>query len=151
MTRSRLRKPTSKSIATVLKPSWARPVAMLALVVVLPTPPLPEVMTTTLDTMGLLWDCAFHSTVVPPHCQIFCLDFSLSRLRERVGVRASLARAERVGVRASLARADAHSGAALHWPSSNQICAALPRTAAGISSALMYASETATSSASSLW
>src|SRR6187402_2095478 len=124
MTRSRLRKPTSKSIATVLKPSWARPVAMLALVVVLPTPPLPEVMTTTLDTMGLLWDCAFHSTVVPPHCQIFCLDFSLSRLRERVGVRASLARAERVGVRASLARAervgvraslaraDAHSGAA---------------------------------------
>ena len=28
------------------------PVAMLALVVVLPTPPLPEVTTTTLDTDG---------------------------------------------------------------------------------------------------
>src|SRR3954453_22872310 len=72
MTRARLRKPTSKSIATVLKPSWARPVATLALVVVLPTPPLPEVMTTTLDTRGLLWKLRTHSTVVPPHCQIFC-------------------------------------------------------------------------------
>src|SRR5262245_47211288 len=62
MTRSRLRRPTSKSMATVLNPCWARPVARLALVVVFPTPPLPEVMTTTLDTMGLLWSCAFHST-----------------------------------------------------------------------------------------
>src|ERR1051325_3584919 len=84
MTRSRLRKPTSKSIATVFKPLCASPVATLALVVVLPTPPLPEVMTTTLDTRSLLWSCRAHSTVVPPHCQIF-LGFSLSRLRERVG------------------------------------------------------------------
>src|SRR5678815_4411745 len=76
MTRSRLRKPTSKSIATVLRPSWARPVAMLALVVVLPTPPLPEVMTTTLDTMGLLFgDFEIHSTVVATTCQIFCVLF----------------------------------------------------------------------------
>src|SRR5215813_12074357 len=48
MTRSRLRSPTSKSMATVLWPRSAIPVAMLALVVVLPTPPLPEVMTMTL-------------------------------------------------------------------------------------------------------
>jgi len=34
------------------------------------------------------------------------MNFSLSRLRERVGVRASLARVERVGVRASLARGE---------------------------------------------
>src|SRR5436309_948529 len=49
MTRSRLRKPTSKSIATVFFPCIAMPVAMFALVVVLPTPPLPEATTTTLD------------------------------------------------------------------------------------------------------
>src|SRR5262245_8063153 len=72
MTRSRLRRPTSKSIATVLRPSCARPVARLALVVVFPTPPLPDVTTTTLDTRSLLWNFAFHSTVVPPTCQIFC-------------------------------------------------------------------------------
>ena len=39
MMRSRLRRPTSKSMTTVLKPRMARPVAKLALVVVLPTPP----------------------------------------------------------------------------------------------------------------
>src|SRR5262249_24435675 len=37
-------------MAMVLCPRNARPVAMFALVVVLPTPPLPEVMTTILDT-----------------------------------------------------------------------------------------------------
>ncbi|EJK90800.1 hypothetical protein UUU_23850 [Klebsiella pneumoniae subsp. pneumoniae DSM 30104 = JCM 1662 = NBRC 14940] len=35
----------SKSITTVLFPFWAKPVAMAALEVVLPTPPLPEVTT----------------------------------------------------------------------------------------------------------
>src|SRR6185312_6621483 len=54
MMRSRLRNPTSKSIAMVFLPSSAIPVAILALVVVLPTPPLPEVTTTILDTGGLL-------------------------------------------------------------------------------------------------
>src|SRR5512139_1845846 len=43
MMRSRLRRPTSKSITAVLKPRSARPLAIEALVVVLPTPPLPEV------------------------------------------------------------------------------------------------------------
>src|SRR5258706_12341048 len=45
MMRSRLRRPTSKSITAVLWPSSASPDAKLALVVVLPTPPLPEVTT----------------------------------------------------------------------------------------------------------
>src|SRR6478752_1492487 len=46
MIRSRLRSPTSKSITAVLCPARARPEAKLALVVVFPTPPLPEVTTT---------------------------------------------------------------------------------------------------------
>src|SRR5688500_18979834 len=45
MIRSRLRRPTSKSITATFLPWRARPQAMLALVVVLPTPPLPEVTT----------------------------------------------------------------------------------------------------------
>src|SRR5438876_5160607 len=47
ITRSRLRKPTSKSITTVLWPRMASPAAIAAEVVVLPTPPLPEVTTMT--------------------------------------------------------------------------------------------------------
>jgi hypothetical protein len=50
MIKSRLRKPTSKSITTVLWPRWAKPVAKDALVVVLPTPPLPDVTTTIFAT-----------------------------------------------------------------------------------------------------
>src|SRR6516225_5934566 len=46
MIRSRLRRPTSKSMTAVLWPRSARPDEKLALVVVLPTPPLPEVTTT---------------------------------------------------------------------------------------------------------
>ena len=49
--KSRLRKPTSKSITAVLWPRSAKPEAMLALVVVLPTPPLPEVTTMIFATM----------------------------------------------------------------------------------------------------
>ena len=45
MIKSRFRRPTSKSTMTVLWPRRARPVPMAALVVVLPTPPLPEVTT----------------------------------------------------------------------------------------------------------
>ena len=50
MMRSTLRKPTSKSMMTVFNPLFASPVAKAALVVVLPTPPLPEVTTITLVT-----------------------------------------------------------------------------------------------------
>src|SRR5690606_16369380 len=45
MMRSRLRRPTSKSMTTTFLPRRARPLARLALLVVLPTPPLPEVTT----------------------------------------------------------------------------------------------------------
>src|SRR5688500_19147707 len=51
MIRSRLRRPTSKSMTAVLWPARARPEAKLALVVVLPTPPLPDV-TTMILAMG---------------------------------------------------------------------------------------------------
>src|SRR5690606_18221110 len=47
MIRSRLRRPTSKSITATFLRWRARPQARLALVVVLPTPPLPEVTTIT--------------------------------------------------------------------------------------------------------
>src|SRR6478609_4809970 len=53
MMRSRLRRPTSKSMTAVLWPASARPEAKLALVVVLPTPPLPDV-TTMILAMGAL-------------------------------------------------------------------------------------------------
>lgn len=42
-----MRRPTSASMATTEKPRRARERPTLAVVVVLPTPPLPEVMTTT--------------------------------------------------------------------------------------------------------
>src|SRR3990172_8799805 len=45
MMRSRFLRPTSKSMTHVLKPLRARPVPKAALEVVLPTPPLPEVIT----------------------------------------------------------------------------------------------------------
>src|SRR5699024_48510 len=54
MIRSKLRRPTSKSITAVLKPRSANPVAMAALVVVIPTPPLPDATTTIFATDILL-------------------------------------------------------------------------------------------------
>src|SRR5512139_308065 len=54
MIRSRLRRPTSKSMTAVLCPRCARPAAKLALVVVLPTPPLPDVITMIVATCVLL-------------------------------------------------------------------------------------------------
>ena len=54
MIRSRLRKPTSKSITAVFLPRSARPEAKLALEVVLPTPPLPEVTTIIFVTKNSL-------------------------------------------------------------------------------------------------
>src|SRR3954463_14907941 len=60
MIRSRLRRPTSKSITAVLWPASARPDEKLALVVVLPTPPLPEV-TTTILAMSSVLGCSIDS------------------------------------------------------------------------------------------
>src|SRR5258707_9430601 len=47
ITTSRLRSPMSPSMQTTLSPMAARATAMFAVVVVLPTPPLPEVMVRT--------------------------------------------------------------------------------------------------------
>lgn len=48
---SRLRSPMSKSMTQVLCPFIASPIPMLAAVVVLPTPPFPEVMHTTRESV----------------------------------------------------------------------------------------------------
>src|SRR6185295_13943421 len=63
MMRSRLRRPTSKSITAVLWPRRASPLAKLALVVVLPTPPLPEVTTTVLAMFTPLFEGVEHQPV----------------------------------------------------------------------------------------
>src|SRR4051812_3138345 len=54
ITRSRLRRPTSKSTTTTFCPFWASAAPSAAVVVVFPTPPLPEVTTRTLAIRDLL-------------------------------------------------------------------------------------------------
>src|SRR5467141_3749181 len=54
MTRSRLRRPTSKSTTTTFSPLWASAAPSAAVEVVFPTPPLPEVTTSTLAIRDLL-------------------------------------------------------------------------------------------------
>src|SRR6476619_3257357 len=54
ITRSRLRRPTSKSTTTTLLPLCASAAPTAAVVVVLPTPPLPDVTTRTLAILDLL-------------------------------------------------------------------------------------------------
>ena len=64
MMRSRLRRPTSKSMTTVLCPRRAKPVEKLALVVVLPTPPLPDVTTTILVMVQLVFLQVFKGSMI---------------------------------------------------------------------------------------
>src|SRR5882762_5851286 len=54
ITRSRLRRPTSKSMTTTLSPAWASAAPRAAVDVVFPTPPLPDVTTRTLAIIDLL-------------------------------------------------------------------------------------------------
>src|SRR6185312_13182573 len=54
-TRSRLRKPTSKSTTATFFPFWASAAPIAAVEVVLPTPPLPDVTTSTLAITYLLY------------------------------------------------------------------------------------------------
>src|SRR6202035_2138721 len=61
-TRSRLRKPTSKSTTTTFSPIWASAAPSAAVEVVLPTPPLPDVTTKTLAI--LLPFCTFQSKLL---------------------------------------------------------------------------------------
>ncbi|MNV44313.1 hypothetical protein D3C71_1360670 [compost metagenome] len=81
MIRSRLRRPTSKSMTATFLPRRASPHAMLALDVVLPTPPLPEVTTmisakgSLLNVSGelrqssaaiMIWSCSSHTCTALP-------------------------------------------------------------------------------------
>src|SRR5262249_27411967 len=54
-TRSRLRRPTSKSITATFLPFWASAAPIAAVEVVFPTPPLPDVTTSTLAITYLLY------------------------------------------------------------------------------------------------
>ena len=60
MIRSRLRRPTSKSMTATFLPRLASPTASEALEVVLPTPPLPEV-TTMISVNGVSSGFVNHS------------------------------------------------------------------------------------------
>src|SRR6187455_1520070 len=67
ITRSRLRKPTSKSTTTTFCPRWASAAPSAAVEVVFPTPPLPEVTTSTLAILDLLVQrCDFHGVALQP-------------------------------------------------------------------------------------
>src|SRR3990167_4094256 len=94
MMRSRLRRPTSKSITAVFLPRRARPVAKLALVVVLPTPPLPEVTTTI-----LLMRWVLSSKLQGFHDQAVRHQAHLGRLAEHLGRQRLLGGAEGAGNR----------------------------------------------------
>src|SRR5260370_15990912 len=70
MTRSRLRRPTSKSMTTTFSPICARAAPSAAVEVVFPTPPFPDVTTKTLAILFLLcrliqWG-NFHDVAVEP-------------------------------------------------------------------------------------
>src|SRR6195256_2760717 len=70
ITRSRLRRPTSKSTTTTFCPLWASAAPSAAVEVVFPTPPLPEVTTRTLAILTLLTRliqrCNFHDVAFEP-------------------------------------------------------------------------------------
>src|SRR3982751_1508450 len=71
ITRSRLRRPTSKSMTTTLSPFWARAAPRAAVDVVFPTPPLPDVTTRTLaigdlSLAGLIQRGDFHNGALQP-------------------------------------------------------------------------------------
>jgi len=79
---SRFRKPISKSITHVLFPFNANPIPMLAAVVVLPTPPFPEVMHTTRESLPMLRiatereleGCKTEPTLAAPSARLEALD-----------------------------------------------------------------------------
>src|ERR1700678_209672 len=77
-TRSRLRRPTSKSITTTLSPICASAAPSAAVEVVLPTPPLPDVTTKTLAILISLAEliewCDFHDVAFQP-----CLGWTVAQ------------------------------------------------------------------------
>src|SRR5258705_6402190 len=70
MTRSRLRRPTSKSTTTTFSPNCASAAPSAAVEVVFPTPPLPDVTTNTLAIVAsfcrLIERCNSHDLAVEP-------------------------------------------------------------------------------------
>src|SRR5258708_36518073 len=70
MTRSRLRRPTSKSMTTTFSPICASAAPSAAVEVVFPTPPFPDVTTKTLAILLLLCRliqrCNFHDVALEP-------------------------------------------------------------------------------------
>src|SRR5690606_15760478 len=74
MTRSRLRRPTSKSITATRCPRRARPQARLAAVVVLPTPPFPDVTTMISVKFGSPDWIRFSLTAEPRELQIVTVE-----------------------------------------------------------------------------
>src|SRR5882724_4074075 len=70
-TRSRLRRPTSKSTTTTFLPICASAAPSAAVEVVFPTPPLPDVTTKTLAILNppsrLIQRCNLHDVVFEPH------------------------------------------------------------------------------------
>src|SRR6476661_1311158 len=95
MMRSRLRRPTSKSMTAVLWPASARPDEKLALVVVLPTPPLPEV-TTMILAMGVRSSAGFEWVHHQPAVGA-ALQADLGRLAQHLGGQRHVARAVHAG------------------------------------------------------
>src|SRR5690606_29365409 len=84
MIRSRLRKPTSKSMTATFFPRRASPLAMLALDVVLPTPPLPEVTTMISAKTRLLEFCCASPSVECGDLEFFVVQPDLHRLAVQV-------------------------------------------------------------------
>src|ERR1700686_3273003 len=110
-TRSRVRRPTSKSTTTTFAPICASAAPSAAVEVVLPTPPLPDVTTKTLAILispsRLIQRCNFHDVAFEPHlswliaqggvdffssliitvnCQELCLDFLTVNASGRVAI-----------------------------------------------------------------
>src|SRR6195952_1652042 len=75
ITRSRLRNPTSKSMTTTFSPPRANAAPSAAVDVVLPTPPLPDVTTSTLPIcVPLIQNRYFHLFAVKPGLYRFAQD-----------------------------------------------------------------------------
>src|SRR3981081_1248246 len=111
ITRSRLRRPTSKSMTATFSPICASAAPSAAVEVVFPTPPFPDVTTTTLAIIFLLCRliqrCNFHDIAFEPRlswpiaqggayvfsglvvavdCQKLCFDFLTINPRGRIAV-----------------------------------------------------------------
>src|ERR1700732_63600 len=78
-TRSRLRRPTSKSTTATLSPVIASAAPSAAVDVVLPTPPLPEVTTRTVPMSF----CSFGLSVQKPHRDCAVLELDLNRAADK--------------------------------------------------------------------